>query len=349
MSLTPKKQKMSKETLYVGAALSCMVVIIVITSITNSGLDPAKIFSKANLSNMIINAAITIFGTVASIPSGSVDTKQHTNADGSSGRYLQEFNDYHTIRSKIEPRRALFGQWHHAQYLNEYREKRINYLLSHGVMQAEDILELSREQIGSLLEPQRFTIRDEEVYFKALSVEQIMACLKVYDGKITVHKLPDFYFLYIDGKGKRSFYDQAYYESRDENYTLISKLVYRVFLGFVITCIFTGLIADLSTLEQITPQFIIGVIFMIVTRVFNAVSSTFWGYLIGQEIVYKQCYYINGKTQFLQSFDNDREFQFKSVRQLAEEDYLNDKKSTEQEVSIDGRHNERLETTAEQS
>lgn len=329
------KLKLSKETMYVGAALGCMLVIIVITSITNSGLDPSKIFSKSNLSNMLINAAITIFGTIASIPSGSVDTKQRVNDNGTPGRYLQEFNSYNTIRTKIEPRRHLFGQWHHAQYLKEYYEKRVGYLLEHGVLQADDILKLSREQIEALIEPQKYDIEGSEIYFKALTVEQVAACLKVYDGKVSVHKLPDFYFLYIDGKGKRSFYDQAYYEARDENYTLISKLFYRVFIGFVITCIFTGLIADLTQLETITVQYIIQVIFMIVTRVFNAISSTFWGYLIGQEIVYKQCYYINGKTQFLQSFDTDETFQYKDVRQIAKEAYLNDIK---QEVPVDGRN-----------
>jgi hypothetical protein len=320
--MSKSKKPLTKEGLYVVASLSCLFVIIVITSIANAGLDPTKIFSRENFSNMLINACITVFGTVASIPLGTSSTKQHVNPDGTRGRYLQEFYGYHDARKAIEPRRFMFSQWHHAQFLAEHKAKRVNYLLERSILQAEDILELSREQILKLTESQVYNVGGEDVYFKALSVDQVLACLRVYDGKVSVHKLPDFYFLYIDGKGKRTFYDQAYYESRDENYTLVSRLIYKIFIGFVITCIFTGLIIDFANVEQITTLYVIRALFMLFTRVFNAVSSTYWGYLIGQEVVYKQCYYINGKTQFLLAFDADRDFEYKSVRQIAKEEFL---------------------------
>lgn len=322
--MQPKLSKFAaKETLFVFLSLACMVVMILITSIADAGLDPVKIFSQDNFSNMLINASITIFGTIAAIPSGAVATKQRTNPDGSNGRYLQEFHAYNKIRQKIEARRFMFGQWHHAQFLMELKSKQVNYLLERNIFQAEDILELSREQILALTESQIYEVNGEQVYFKALSVGQIIACLKVYDGKITVHKLPDFYFLYIDGKGKRTFYDQAYYESRDENGMLISKILFKTFIGFLITCIFTGLVLDLIEAEQLDVAYILSTILTVIARLFNAASSTLWGYLIGQESVYKKCYYINGKTQFLNSFDTDREFEFKDIRQLAKEDYFN--------------------------
>lgn len=326
----------AKETMFVGLALACMTIMILITSIADAGLDPSKIWSKSNLSNILINASITLFGTLASIPSGAVATKQRVNADGTKGRYLQEFYDYNDIRQKIEPRRFLFSQWHHAQFLTEHRSKRVNYLLERSILQAEDILELSREQILTLTESQVYKINGEDVYFKALSVEQVIACIKVYDGEVTVHKLPDFYFLYIDGKGKRTFYDQAYYESRDENGSLISKIIYKAFLGFLITCIFTGLVMDFISIDEITVAYVLRTLLLIVTRLFNAASSTLWGHLIGQESVYKRCYYINGKTQFLKAFDADRDFEFKDVRQMAREEYL----KSQERRSLDGRTSE---------
>jgi hypothetical protein len=312
----------AKETLFVGLALCCMAIMIMITSIADAGLDPTKIWSKSNLSNILINASITIFGTLAAIPSGAVATKQRTNPDGSHGRYLQEFYDYNDIRQKIEPRRFLFSQWHHSQFLMEHYSKRVNYLLERSILQADDILKLSREQIITLTSSQVYNIDGEDVYFRALSVHQVIACLKVYDGEVTVHKLPDFYFLYIDGKGKRTFYDQAYYESRDENGSLISKIIYKAFLGFLITCIFTGLVMDFISADEITVAYVFRTLLLIVTRLFNAASSTLWGYLIGQESVYKRCYYINGKTQFLRNFDADRDFVYKDVRQMAREEYF---------------------------
>lgn len=312
----------AKETLYVALALCGMFLMIIITSISHAGLDPAKLWSKENLSNVLINASITLFGTVAAVPSGSANTKQRINPDGTNGRYLQEFYAYNAIRKAIEPRRQFFSQWHHAQYLIEQKSKRVNYLLERSIIQADDILELSREQIFSLTEPQVYKVNGEDVCFKALSVKQIIACLKVYDGKITVHKLPDFYFLYIDGKNKRTFYDQAYYEAKDENSSMLIKIFTKAFLGFLITSIFTGLVVDVVSADEITFAYIAHTALLIVTRLFNAVTSTLWGYLIGQESVYKRCYYINGKTQFLQQFDADCDFEYKDIRQIAREEYI---------------------------
>ena len=322
--MLPKSFKYAaKETMFVGFSIACMVVLVFITSIADASLDPAKIFTSKNVSNLLIGAAITIFGTIVSIPLGITETKTRVNPDGTNGRYIQEFNAYNTIRQKIEERRFMFNQWHYEQYLKELKSKRLNYLLEHNIFQAEDILELSREQILALTKSQTFIINGESVPFKALSKKQIAACIKVYDGYVTVHKLPDFYFLYVDGKSTRSFYDQAYYEAKDESWTLISKIAYKLFLGFVITCIFTGMVLDMTAAENLTSQYIIHTIFIVITRLFNVFTSVCWGFLMGQEYAYQQCYYINGKTQFLQTFDTDKDFVYKSVRQIAKEDVRN--------------------------
>lgn len=328
----------AKETVYLSLALGSMVIMIIITSISDAGLDPAKIWSTSNLSNILINASITLFGTISAVPSGSMSTKQRINPDGTKGRYLQEFHAYNAIRKQIEPRRHIFSQWHHAQYLSEQKSKRVNYLLERSIIQASDILELSREQILTLTEPQVYTVNGDEVCFKALSVKQVVACLKVYDGKVVVHKLPDFYFLYVDGKNKRTFYDQAYYEARDENYSMVVKILSKAFLGFLITCIFTGLVIDTITADEITGAYVARTSLLIFTRLFNAATSTLWGYLIGQESVYKRCYYINGKTQFLQQFDADQDFEYKDVRQLAREEYLKTQERKLQNGGEDSSH-----------
>lgn len=319
----PKNMKnTSKESLFVIAALICMFAMIIITSVANAGLDPEKIFTVKNFSNVLINASITIFGIVASIPSGTTSTKQRINPDGSNGRYLQEFFGYNEVRQKIENRRFAFSQWHSKQFLAENKEKRTNYLLGKGIFQAEEILDLSREQITALTTSQIFMVDGVQKYFKALSAAQIFAALQVYDGKVLVHKLPDFYFLYIDGKGRRSFYDQAYYQQQDEQFTLFSKLIFKIFIGFLVTTVFTSLVIEYRSTGVYDAAFVFGVILTILTRLFNAVSSTFWGFLIGQEVVYKQCYYINGKTQFLQSFDTDKTFEHKDLQVIAKEEYL---------------------------
>lgn len=314
-------KRLAKETLFVGVALLCMVIIIVFTSIVNAGLDPTKIFTTENAGNALINAAITIFGVIAALPAGMVATKQRKNADGSDGRYLQEFSEYNEIRQKIEPRRIAFSQWHSAQHLKEQAQKCEEFLLSKGVMQAADILYLTIAQVRELTTSKPFNVKGKKVYFKALTEEQIDACVRALSGKIVVHKLPDYYFLYIDGKSSKTFYDQAYRESVDENFALVAKLMYRICTGFIITCIFTGLVIYEPDPSMTTASAIMVAVINIVARIFNAVTSTLWGWLLGQEMVYKQCYYINGRTQFLKLFDSDREFKVRSIEEIARADY----------------------------
>ncbi len=311
----------AKETLFVAIALICMVVIIVFTSIVNAGLDPSKIFTKQNFGNALINAAITIFGVISALPAGMVATKQRTNPDGTDGKYLQDFSEYNEIRQKIEPRRIEFSQWHNAQHIKEQTQKCTDYLLSKGVLQAVDILKLTVEQVKELTTSKCFSIENKNIYFKALTQEQINACVKVLSGGVIVHKLPDYYFLYVDGKSSKTFYDQAYSEAVDANFVLIAKLLYRICTGFIITCILTGFVIYEPSPEVSTSRLVLLAIINATARIFNAITSTLWGWLLGQEMVYKQCYYLNGRTQFLKLFDSDKDFKAKSIQELAHEEF----------------------------
>lgn len=324
--MTKLNKYVAKETLFVGIALLCMIVIIIFTSLVNAGLDPTRIFTIENAGNALINAAITIFGVVAALPAGIVSTKQRVNPDGSDGRYIQEFLEYNKIRQKIEPRRLAFSQWHTVQHIKEQRQKCLDHLLSKGILQASDILKLSVEQVRTLTTSKPIAVSDTEtIYYKALTPSQIAECVRVLSGEVVVHKLPDYYFLYVDGTSSKTFYDQAYSETKDENFALIAKLLYRVCIGFIITCIFTGLIITEPDPDASTTSRIMLAIINIVARIFNAVSSTLWGWLLGQEMVYKQCYYINGRTQFLKLFDSDTTFKAESIEDLARAEYESQK------------------------
>lgn len=323
----------AKETIFVFAALVSMCVIIIFTSLVNAGFDIEKVFEKENLSNAIINAAITIFGTVAAVPAGTVATKQRRNPDGTDGRYLQEFNNYNTIRERIEPKRIAFNQWHTIQHRKELQQKKVEYLLSKGILQAEDILKLTKEQVLSLTTSQKCVVDGKELFFKALTEEQLHACLNVLAGKVNVHKLPDFYFLYVDGKSSKSFYDQAYYETRNANISFVVNLLSKIFIGFVITSIFTGLIVIDRTEDLTNAEFVMKAIIMIAARIFNAISSTLWGWLLGQEMVYTQCYYINGRTQFLELFNNDTTFVVTDLQVQAKAAFEAEKGEAPDEIS----------------
>ena len=182
-------------------------------------------------------------------------------------------------------------------------------------------MKLSKEQLLQLTESQCFEIDGTLTYFKALTHEQIRACNDVLSGRVVVRKLPDFYFLYIDGKSSTTFYDQAYYESRDNAIYLLTRLMYKLFIGFVITSIFTSLVISKLSDDITTREYVIKALITVFARVFNAISSTYWGFQIGQEQVYRQCYYISGKTQFLELYNADTTFVAKDLQALAKQDY----------------------------
>lgn len=319
MARAPLK-KSAKEFGSVVAAIVCMLGISIVTAFANAGLDFTKLWTAENITNMALNASITLFGTIVAIPLGIVQTKQITCGD-KPGKFLSAHAAYAAVRAKIETKLLGFSQWHSEQHKQEQHQKCINYLLSHNIEQAELVMKLSREQILKLTTSQKFTIDGKEYYFKALTHAQIRACNNVLSGKIVVHKLPDFYFLYVDSKGNDTFYDQAYNEARDNAIYLFTRLAYKVFIGFVITSIFTSLIISKLSDDITTREYVIKVIVTIFARLFNAISSVYWGFQIGQEQVYRQCYYINGKTQFLEMYDADSTFKAKDPQELAKEDY----------------------------
>lgn len=315
----------AKEFGSVVAAVMCLLAVSVITAFANAGLDPDKLLSVENITNVCLNAATTIFGIVAAIPLGIVYTKQLVTPSGASGKYIQTCTSYAKARKAIEPKLLAFSQWHLQQHLNEQRQKCVNYLLSLNIEQAQEVLLLSREQVLKLTTSQLYEVDGRSLYFKALTHEQIRACINVLGGKVVVHKLPDFYFLYMDGKSGSTFYDQAYTESRDNVIFLAARLVYRIFIVFVITSIFTSLVITKFTEEMGTAEYIIKAVIIVIAKIFNAISSVYWGFQIGQEQVYRQCYYISGKTQFLELFDADVEFTPKDLQEMAKIAYESEK------------------------
>lgn len=323
----------AKETLFVASSLICTCLIIAFTSFINAGLDLDKMLSTQSLPDAILNAAITVFCTISAVPSGIAATKQRRNPDGTPGKYIQDFAAYNDIRQKVEPRRVAFNYWHKQQHLKEQHQKCVEHLLSKGILQAEDILKLDISQVNELTTSKCFKVDGKELYFKALSSEQLKACRKVFNGAITVHKLPDFYFLYYDGRSSKTFYDQAYYEAMDARATLVLKLTSKITLGFVITCIFTGLVIT-ATEDLSSTEYVIRAIITTLSRVFSAVSSTLWGWLLGQEMTYKQCYYLNGRTQFLELFFNDKSYIPEDAQTLAKQEYYSEGDSYVRETEV---------------
>lgn len=314
------KRRFNKEFLFLIGAVLTMGVAIVFNSLFIGGFKSGKEFWQTFLTDSLINTAISIFGVIAGIPYGIVLTKEKRTADGGNGRYIQEYTEYAKTRKLVDDKRKHFSQWHNQQHLYELRQKKINYLLDNGITQAELILELNLTEALTLLDtPQVFTVNDEKIFFKSLTLDQIEKVKIVFSGKIKVAKLSDQYFLYPEGKGRKSFYEQADKETATETKSIVSKTIYKVLLGTIITIIFTATTMDLIDMNSKTEM--IRAFTKMFIRIFNGASSIFWGILIGQEHTYMILYYLAGRTDFLKLFNSDTSFKYKEDEEIAKEEF----------------------------
>jgi hypothetical protein len=308
----------TKEVLFIVLTVVITILITVLATVSGAGFDLSRVSQKETLTNVLLNTSITLLTLVAAIPYGKVAT-MCKKIGNDLGRYLTSFSKFNDICKKIAYKLNLFDQWHTAKYEKEVLDKQKRYLSDKGIKQVELILKLDRSQIQSLTEAREFVIDNKTVYINSLTTEQIKACLKVADGKITLHKLPNNYFLSIDGKSSSSFYEQAFYEKRLQTWYAFHSVMSKVLFGVVISCVFTSLILDTIVFDSNT---LLKIFINLSARILTIVLNLFNGFSIGQELVYKKCYYIDGKTQILTEFDEDKNFVYKDPQELAKQEFL---------------------------
>lgn len=314
---TPSKM-ISKEIILVIFTVVSMLAITVLTTVSGAGFDPSRLTAKDVYTNIILNATFVLVSLLVAIPYGRVTTMCKKTPEGYNGKYLTAFDNFNNAYNAIVGILYQFSQWHFIKYKKEVREKQYRYLSEHNIPQIENIFKLNRPQIESLTKPQMFTIDGKDFYFGAMSKRQVDACLKVYDGKISLHKLPDSYFLYIDGKAGASFYEQAYYEARVQAAYVTSRVMSKVLIGLVISCAITSLVIDELVFDKYT---VLKMVTNLIARLMTIGQSLYSGFIIGQNIIYRKCYYIDGKTSFLTEFRTDATFTYKDPQILAKEQY----------------------------
>lgn len=317
--MKPQNKFISKEIIVIVFTVVLTLVVTALTTISGAGFDISRLTASEVYTNILLNAIIVLLVTVVALPYGKLNTMCKKNADGSGGRYITAFSNFNTAYDTVKHKLQQFSQWHNKKYKEELLEKKVRYLSEKGIKQIDGILKLDRKQIENLTTAQKYTIDNKEVYFSSLSKKQIKACLEVYDGKVNIHKLPDYYFLYIDGKSSSSFYEQAYYENAIENAYVIGNVVYKVLFGIVISCILTSLVVDQILFDNTT---LLKMFTNLFSRILTIGNSLYGGYAIGQNLIYKKCYYIDGKTQILTEFNDDKDFIYKDVNELAKQEFL---------------------------
>ena len=318
--MKPSSKYISKEIFIIVFTIILTLLVTIFTTISGARFDISRLTLAEVYTNILINTVIVLVMTLVSYPYGKLNTMCKKTPDGKNGRYLNAFACFNAAYNLIQHRLYQFNQWHTKKYKQEVKDKQLRYLAEKGIKQPELILKLDRNQIKNLTTAQSYEIDGDTVYFSSLTKKQLKACLKVYDGKISVHKLPDYYFLYVDGKSSSSFYDQAYYENRVENAYVISLMSLKVATSLITACVLTSLI-----FEDIAFGNVLKILSNLASRILTIGLSIYSGYSIGQNLIYKKCYYIEGKTQILTEFNDDKDFEYLDPQTLAKQEYLEER------------------------
>ena len=326
-----------------------ILAITVLTTISGAGFDPSRLTAVEVYTNIALNATFVLATLLVAIPYGRLITMCKKTPEGKNGKYLTSFDNFNMAYNAITSILYQFNQWHFTKYKKEVAEKQYRYLSERNIPQIENILKLDRSQLDSLTTPQRYKIDGKEMYFGALSKKQLKACLKVYDGKVSLHKLPDSYFLYIDGKAGSSFNEQAYYEARLQAAYATSHILSKVLTSLIMSCILTSLVVDSLVLDTYT---VLKMVTNLVARVMTVGLSLYSGYTIGQNLIYRKCYYIDGKTQILTEFKTDATYTYLDPQELAKEEYLKERSESvggEESGTISGNSSEKENEPEDQS
>ena len=322
----------SKELLILIFTVVSILTITVLTTVSGSGFDLSRLSKVEIWTNIILNSTFVLATLLVAIPYGKLNTMCKKTPEGGNGKYLTSFNNFNKAYDAITCILYQFSQWHVIKYKKEVKEKQYRYLIDRSIPQIDNVLKLNRRQIEQLGTPQMFVVNGEELYFGKYSKKQIEHCLKVYDGRVSLHKLPDSYFLYVDGKAGASFYEQAYYESKLQTAYTISNILSKVCIYILMSCVLTSLVIDVFVIDK---QTLMKIIINLISRIMSVCQALYGGYMIGQNIVYRKCYYIDGRTQVLTEFRTDASFTYRDPNVVAKEQYLEDLKDLEERSSYE--------------
>lgn len=310
-----QKPKFTKDLLYIVLTLIIVIAMNVLSTLAGGEFNFDNFSEREFWSNLLLNLSIVLICTITAIPYGVSTTKL-------GGRYLSDYDNFLKAFERIRFKLYLFSQWHAVKYQRELHDKQVKYLLTKGVKQAELVLQLDLQDLDDLEVPFKKNINGTDIYFNSLTDAQIKACKKVFAGKVTIKKLPDYYFLYVDGQGGSTFYEQASLEKKVERAYLVGSICSKLAISFAFTSIWTGLVMDAYIYDNTE---LAKIIVNMLARIYSAVQSIFNGINIGQNYVYKKCYYINGKSQILDEFYTDITVDYKDDQEIAKQNYLLEK------------------------
>lgn len=305
------KKLANRKAVLITISLLFLATLIAITSFANAGIDPNYWGSDKFITDTMFTISLVLIGIVCGQAEG--DNFFRTNE---KGLFVATYNNYNTKRNLIENIVDKFRDWNYDLYKREYYNKCVRYLADeNGIRQAKLIMQLDRNQIMQLNEPQMFVVDNEQRYFNSLTENQINACLRVLDGKVKVKYINESYFLNAYSKnGNKSMYEEASNQQARKRKTFLILTSYRVILTLLVSMVLTAFVFEQQDGVDKAQAF-----YTLLLRYFTLFSSVAWGIYVANDMIKEDCIFLDYKTTTLHQFYLDVEVNKTFIAKTEEE------------------------------
>lgn len=309
MSTEKVKRYMNKKILLGISSLLICIALIAVCSFVPFIIDPTQWQTTEFLTDELIIVAIVIFAMVSSMFIG-----QASNAQNDKSNLAKERTNFFASKDKIININA-FNQWvKKVMQPNDIQSMKARILRQAGV---EDltVLELENAEIKALLDtPQKYGER----YYKGLSKEQIKLILEVKSGKFKVQLVEPEYYLSVKNLiDPRTITERSSREGLKKSLYLARSIISRVVLTVITAMIFASLMRDLGAEEDTaaaTMKFI--------SRLWAMISSSFMGYIVGNQINDIDAEYIAMRVTVHNMFLQDKTFVALDEQEEAKNEFI---------------------------
>ena len=274
--------------------MALVFAIIVVSSFWPFILDPSKIGTTEFITEQMIIVAITIFATVSMMYVSQASNAQNPRSEIAKAKVAFEIS----IKKILE--HTVFYQWvKRVLQQNDKKDVAEKGMLKLGV--DFKVWGLSDSEIRSLTVAQKFG----DTFYKPLTKKQIRG---VFGLKKKVNSMkfvsPNYYTSCRSFMQNKNLSEIAASENSKKIFTVVFQLLVKILFSLIGAMIFTSLVRDIAqdggSSASSWMRFI--------SRMFDYVTSSFLGYMIGCKINDLDAFYITKRIEAHTLFLEDKDF-----------------------------------------
>lgn len=169
------------------------LVLVIVISIVDAGLDPTKLDFYTWLGKSLILVGIMVYGLLMGESIGSDSQTQNPN-----GLYQKNLHDYNALNKELEPLLIYFSQFYFWFVKREIRKKKIDFLRDNNVDidYADKIVDfINKNNVHQLSFESGYLIEEIDFVIPQQTETQLAAIKEVIEGKIKIKEPKETYYL----------------------------------------------------------------------------------------------------------------------------------------------------------